>query len=195
VLSGPSSRCPRPARRRREWNSYGTQPSETPKSRPRKLGNRFRALTPSGARTAPRAARPRHAADLANSQSGAFRRPQRGSGLVLRSRTTTPSYIGTGNPPQKGIGSRRQRDRAGGGRGPARARAETEVARRDLDLSAGSRLRSMHLGGGSPRERIPILIPRRMEMCGRQHTGWTKSACSPRRYDVLDSGGRAATTS
>ena len=176
MLSGPSSRCPRPARRRREWNSYGTQPSETPKSRPRKLGNRFRALTPSGARTAPRAARPRHAADLANSQSGAFRRPQRGSGLVLRSRTTTPSYIGTGHPPQRGIGSRRQRDRAGG---------------EGSGQGAGSRLRSMHLGGGSPRERIPT----RMEMCGRQHTGWTKSACSPRRYDVLDSGGRAAATS
>jgi hypothetical protein len=138
-LSGPSSRCHRPARRRRGWNLDGTQPPETPRSRPRNLETGF------AGRRLPAREPLRGQAGCCTPPIPPTLRPVRFSATSWRRLGTRAAESGNNtlvhgdrDPPTEGyrLAPPARSDR--GGRGPAKARAETEVARpvRELELSA-----------------------------------------------------------
>jgi hypothetical protein len=102
------------------WSTFrAAYPSETPRSLPRKLGNPFRALTPSRTRTTPRTGRLRHAVDFANSKSGSTSGDldvAAAGGLVPR-RAWTPSQLGHGTLPEGWWGRASREENPPGGRG------------------------------------------------------------------------------
>jgi len=76
-----------------------------------------------------------------------FRRPRRGCGGGTRSAEGLDTLAARAwDPPRRVVGSSQSGGEPPGGARPARERAETVVARRDSDLSAGSRLLAMRQG-------------------------------------------------